>query len=167
MGNDREHVPDDLYALTNASLIQILIVSYGAGHNDPPDGDALDIDLRDALRNPPDDPAVRDRMARLTGLDEQVRRYVLATPGAHKVIESIADRAQALFRHYYDPRLLMLRVHIRCQGGRHRSVAVAEEVAVWLRARGVGVEVEHRHIDRPLLPPRPAAKPSCDRDGGE
>ncbi|WP_372496897.1 RapZ C-terminal domain-containing protein [Streptomyces shenzhenensis] len=35
-------------------------------------------------------------------------------------------------------------------GGRHRSVAIAEEIAAYLRAGGV--EVEHRHIDRPVLP---------------
>ncbi|MFG2142602.1 hypothetical protein ACGFRG_00125 [Streptomyces sp. NPDC048696] len=39
-----------------------------------------------------------------------------------------------------------------CGGGRHRSVAVAEEVAKRLRAAGIGVETEHRHIDRPILP---------------
>lgn len=149
------NVPDDLYTLTNASMIQIVIISYGAGHNDPPDGDALDIDLRDELRNPPDDPAVRAQLTVLTGLDQAVRRYVLATPGAREVIESIVNRAEVLFRGYYDPRWLMLYVHIKCQGGRHRSVAVAEEVAVWLRAKGIGVEVSHRHINHPILPSRP------------
>ncbi|MFB6772819.1 hypothetical protein [Streptomyces sp. NPDC056337] len=38
-----------------------------------------------------------------------------------------------------------------CGGGRHRSVAVAEEIAVHLRAAGIGCEVEHRHIHRPIL----------------
>jgi RNase adaptor protein for sRNA GlmZ degradation len=42
-------------------------------------------------------------------------------------------------------------VHVVCGGGRHRSVAVAEEIAVYLRAAGIGCEVEHRHIDRPIL----------------
>lgn len=37
-------------------------------------------------------------------------------------------------------------------GGRHRSVAVAEELADRLRDADVGVETEHRHIDRPILP---------------
>ncbi|MFH8379016.1 hypothetical protein ACH4A7_36520 [Streptomyces cyaneofuscatus] len=36
-------------------------------------------------------------------------------------------------------------------GGRHRSVVVAEELAARLRAAGIGVETEHRHVDRPVL----------------
>ncbi|MFE8978559.1 hypothetical protein ACFYM7_34830 [Streptomyces cyaneofuscatus] len=36
-------------------------------------------------------------------------------------------------------------------GGRHRSVVVAEELAARLLAAGIGVETEHRHVDRPIL----------------
>ncbi|MFJ9690412.1 hypothetical protein ACIRRX_32585 [Streptomyces bacillaris] len=38
-----------------------------------------------------------------------------------------------------------------CGGGRHRSVATAAEIGAALRAAGVGCEIEHRHIIRPIL----------------
>lgn len=131
----------------------VLLVSYGEGHQDPPRGDALTVDLVDALRNPPDDPAVRDRLTRLTGLDEQVRAYVMATPGAREKAAETADRIRALLR-CGGARDLPVVVHVKCWGGRHRSVALAEQVAAWLRADDIAVTVEHRHLDRPLLPSR-------------
>ncbi|MER5965394.1 hypothetical protein [Streptomyces sp. NPDC002057] len=49
----------------------------------------------------------------------------------------------------------LVRLTVACQGGRHRSVAVAEAVAARVRAAwggAYGVEVEHHHIDHPVLP---------------
>jgi len=46
---------------------------------------------------------------------------------------------------------LLTRVHIACRGGRHRSVAVAEEIARELRREGIGVEVCHRDINKPVV----------------
>ncbi|MET8816166.1 RNase adapter RapZ [Streptomyces sp. NPDC004549] len=100
------------------------------------------------LRNPPDDPAVRAWMLHSTGLDPQVRDYVLATAGAERLIERSINRALALLA-VTDH--LRADIHVLCVGGRHRSVAVAEELAARLRAVGYGVETEHRHIDRSIL----------------
>ncbi|MGI5292768.1 hypothetical protein ACQEVF_56985 [Nonomuraea polychroma] len=36
------------------------------------------------------------------------------------------------------------------------SVALAEEIGTSLRADGVGAEVEHRDVDKPVLPPQHA-----------
>ncbi|GAA1553595.1 RapZ C-terminal domain-containing protein [Streptomyces globosus] len=49
----------------------------------------------------------------------------------------------------------LVRGGLPCQGGRHRSVAVAEAVGrlVWQAWGGAyGVEIEHHHIDHPVLP---------------
>jgi len=132
----------------------VLLVSYGEGHQDPPRGDALTVDLVDALRNPPDDPMVRERLTRLTGLDPQVSAYVMATPGARRKAAQTAARVRALLECDQAPDL-PVPVHLKCWGGRHRSVAMAERVAVLLRADGIQVEVVHRHVERPLLPSRP------------
>ncbi|MFI0742801.1 hypothetical protein ACH4PU_32670 [Streptomyces sp. NPDC021100] len=135
------------------ALIQSVITSYGEGHHDAPHGSALLVDTR-PLRNPPDDPAVRETMMQFTGLDPEVARYVMATPGAEQLVADAAARALALLRAPGRPGARHFRVdlHVRCGGGRHRSVAVAEEIGRRLRAAGVGCEVEHRHIDRPVLP---------------
>ncbi|NEE35368.1 hypothetical protein G3M53_59370 [Streptomyces sp. SID7982] len=110
--------------------------------------DGLYLDLRRALRNPADDPAMRYR----TGLDSDVCEHVLATPGAREVIARTAVQLRALADEV--PLGRLVRLTVACQGGRHRSVAVAEAVArrVWEGwGREYGIEVEHHHIDRPVL----------------
>ena len=129
-------------------LIRTVVISYGDGHNDAPRGDALRVDTR-PLRNPPDDPAVRQRMLHSTGLDSQVRDYVLATPGAEQLIERSLRRALALLALPNNGR--RVDIHVLCGGGRHRSVAVAEELAARIRRAGYGVKTEHLHIERPIL----------------
>lgn len=126
---------------------KVRITSFGAAHRDPPGGDALVVDLTGRLSNPQADPAMRER----TGLDPKVRDHVLATPGATEVIDSVVGRTLALLDGYADERGEQVLVHVFCRDGRHRSVVVAEQAALRLRERGIGVEVVHRHIDRPLV----------------
>ncbi|WP_199546562.1 RNase adapter RapZ [Streptomyces sp. N35] len=151
-----ETTPEDLSTLYREDHLQCVIVSYGDGHNDAPAGGAIRVDTR-PLRNPPEDPEVRDRMLHSNGLDPEVRRYVMATPGAKELVAQNAEKVRILLQrdnlHQWagGPQQYRIDVHVVCGGGRHRSVAVAEEIAVHLRAAGIGCEVEHRHIDRPIL----------------
>lgn len=131
--------------------VAAVVRSIGARHEDALQLiiDGLYLDLRRALRNPADDPTMRYR----TGLNDDVRAHVLATPGAEEVIARTAVQLRALADEVPPGRLV--RLTVACQGGRHRSVAVAEEVArrVWAAWGGeYGVEVEHHHIDHPVLP---------------
>ncbi len=133
-----------------------IITSFGENHTDIPHGNALLVDTR-ALRNPPEDPAVRERMLNSNGLDPEVRRYVMATRGAREMVDQTTERVRTLLeennlRRWAGEQLLRVDVHVMCGGGRHRSVAVAEEIATALRAHGIGVEVEHPHIDKPITP---------------
>ncbi|WP_411095619.1 hypothetical protein [Streptomyces sp. 021-3] len=111
--------------------------------------DGLYLDLRRALRNPAEDPGMRYR----TGLDPDVRAHVLTTPGAREVIDRTVVQLLALADEV--PVGQVVRLTVACQGGRHRSVAVAEEVAhrLWTTWGGErGVDVEHHHIDHGVLP---------------
>ncbi len=136
-------------------MTTIRITSYGTGHDDDPAAtDPVVVDTT-SLHNPPDDPAVRAQLTQKTGRDIEVARYVMATPGADRLVETamqqIRDRL-AEGRHQVD-------VHVSCFGGRHRSVAVALELAFRLRvlhAFDGEVHVTHRHIARPILPRRSA-----------
>ncbi|WP_173261037.1 RapZ C-terminal domain-containing protein [Streptomyces pacificus] len=137
--------------LDGTGPVTAVIRSIGARHDGSHDlvTDGLYLDLRRALRNPAEDPAMRY----LTGLDEAVRAHVLATPGAREIISRAAVQLRALADEVPVGRLA--RLTVACQGGRHRSVAVAEAVAreVWTAWSGeYGVEVEHHHIDHPVLP---------------
>jgi RNase adaptor protein for sRNA GlmZ degradation len=143
-----------LSTVLTPGMIHTVIISYGIGHHDDPPGTALRIDTR-TLRNPPDDPTVRERMLHSNGLDPEVRDYVLNTMGAMEIVERAVDQTAALLLADSmpggDPHL-RTDVHVACGGGRHRSVAIAEELGAQLRGLGVGVEVEHRHIGREILP---------------
>jgi UPF0042 nucleotide-binding protein len=129
-------------------VIQIVIQTIGLLHPGARDliGDGLFFDLSDRLRNPHADRSMRYR----TGLDPDVRDHVLGTPGAMRVVEQIAEQARGALS-YADRRHRLVRVTVACRGGRHRSVAIAEEAARYLRTAGIGVEVDHRHIDRPVV----------------
>ncbi|WP_237405509.1 RapZ C-terminal domain-containing protein [Actinacidiphila reveromycinica] len=128
-------------------MIRSIGVRHAGAHDLVDTG--LYLDLRRALRNPADDPALRDG----TGLDAAVRAHVLATSGARELIARAAVQLQVLADEV--PMGCLVRLTVACQGGRHRSVAAAEEIAlrVWAAWRGErGIEVEHHHIDRPVLP---------------
>lgn len=130
-------------------MIRVVITTYGVLHGPAPDeGDVLLIDLSNALRNPHHDPEMRYR----NGLDPVVRDHVLTTPGADRIVSLNVDRIRALVTvHTLQVQPLLTRVHIACRGGRHRSVAVAEEIARELRRENIGVEVYHRDIDKPVV----------------
>lgn len=126
---------------------QIIIESFGFLHEVPtaPTG-ALLIDLRTALRDPHIDPAMRQ----LTGLDDAVVQNVLAQPGAFEVVNRTIDQALGLLA-VNEKRNLAARVLVGCQGGRHRSVVVADAACEAIRARGIRIEVEHLHVGRPVV----------------
>jgi UPF0042 nucleotide-binding protein len=90
-------------------------------------------------------------MRERTGLDRGVRDHVLNTAGAMRIVEQIAESAKGVLDGYADRRNRLVRVTVACRGGRHRSVAIAEEAARYLRTGGIGVEVEHRHIHLPVV----------------
>lgn len=147
----------------------VVVHSFGHLHGIPrlPQPSSLYLDLA-CLRDPHRDPAMRY----LTGLDPAVRDHVLSTRDAADLIADLIDQAWALIACRPARRLSIL---VGCQGGRHRSVVVAEELAARLRACGVAVEVVHHHIDRPVVDGRVAAGAArldpyaglieCDRDG--
>ncbi|MFL3871339.1 hypothetical protein LT966_32810, partial [Streptomyces griseobrunneus] len=48
------------------------------------------------LRNPPEDPEVRQRMLHSHGLDLEVRTYVMATPGVQRLIRRAVEQVLLL-----------------------------------------------------------------------
>ncbi|MFK0239160.1 RapZ C-terminal domain-containing protein [Streptomyces vinaceus] len=108
------------------AVIRSIGVSHDGAHQLVTDG--LYLDLRTALRNPAEDPAMRYR----TGPDPEAHEHVLSTLGARELIARTAVQLQALADEVPVGRLV--RLTVVCQGGRHRSVAVANEVArlIWL-----------------------------------
>lgn len=127
---------------------QTHITSFGCGHGPAPAATIV-LDLRMLFRNPHRDPRLRE----LTGLHPDVREHVMHTPGIEQLVASTVAQVAALLESAGDPQFMRVDVAVGCVGGRHRSVAVAEELASRLEMAGVGVQVLHRDIDKPLLPP--------------
>ena len=84
-------------------------------------------------------PHWEDDLRPLTGHDPQVRDYVLETAAGSGFVERFDELLASLLPQYEAEGRSYLTVAIGCTGGRHRSVAVAEELAERLRGHGVAV----------------------------
>ncbi len=80
----------------------------------------------------------------LTGLDQEVRSYVLGHHDAREFIDRTTEMLDFLLPRYVAEGKAYLSIGIGCTGGRHRSVAIAEEIGTWLRQRDIDVAVRHR-----------------------
>lgn len=149
----------------------VFIDSFGARWQDPPPprhrAAVLSINLTDQLLNPPDDPNIADAVARQTGLDAEMSVYVLATPGADRIVDDAVHQLTALLT--ADDRPVQLLVN--CWYGRHRAPAIADAIGRRLRIHGLRAAVTHHHIEKPTVP-RKYPRPGCSfcaiiHDGAE
>jgi UPF0042 nucleotide-binding protein len=124
------------------SVMQTTITSFGYKHGLPLDTDLV-IDCR-FLPNPFWDDALRD----FTGHDEPVRRYVLDRDITREFLDGIGRLLALLLPAYVAEGKSYLTIAFGCTGGRHRSVAIAEEVAAMLRDLGRDPKVKHRDVAR-------------------
>ena len=94
------------------------------------------------LRNP----HWEERLRPLTGLDPEVREFVLKNPDAGEFLDMTTETLEFLVPRYMEEGKAYLTIGVGCTGGRHRSVAIAEELAARLRTNA-GIEVATRHRD--------------------
>ncbi len=119
------------------------ILSFGFKYGLPPDADMV-ADMR-FLPNP----FWSDDLRAKTGEDEDVREYVLDQPGALEFIDRYTEALSTVIDGYQRENKRHSIIAVGCTGGRHRSVAVAEELAARLRSLpGVSVRVKHRDLGR-------------------
>ena len=93
-------------------------------------------------------PHWEDDLRPLTGHDPKVRDYVLETSVGSAFIDRFDELLASLVPQYQAEGRTYLTVALGCTGGRHRSVAAAEELAARLRKRGVPVRTSHRDVSR-------------------
>jgi UPF0042 nucleotide-binding protein len=122
------------------SRLQVAVESFGFKHGLPLDADMV-FDVR-FLPNPHWDEALRP----LTGHDPKVSDYVLETSSGSDFVDRVEDLLVTLLPQYEAEGRSYLTVAIGCTGGRHRSVAVAEELAERLRSHGVAVRATHLNL---------------------
>jgi RNase adapter protein RapZ len=124
------------------TTMQTTLVSFGYKHGLP-----LDADLVFDCRFLPN-PYWVDELRPHTGLDDQVRDYVLGQEAAGPFLDNLEAMLRQLLPAYVAEGKAYLTIALGCTGGRHRSVAIAEEVAARLRAAGHRVGVLHRDLDK-------------------
>jgi UPF0042 nucleotide-binding protein len=118
------------------------IRSFGFKHGAPIDADIV-LDVR-FLPNP----HWVDELRPLTGLDDPVRDYVLGQDAAKAFVDKIVDLLELLLPAYRDEGKAYLSIAIGCTGGRHRSVAIAEELRTRLAESGTSVTASHRDVEK-------------------
>jgi RNase adapter protein RapZ len=124
------------------SRLRTSVMSFGYKHGVP-----LDVDVVFDCRFLPN-PHWIDELRPLSGLDPEVRDYVLGQPGA----EAFLDRLDAVFEvvipSFVHEGKSYLTVALGCTGGRHRSVVLAEALAERMATHGLRPTISHRDIDR-------------------
>jgi UPF0042 nucleotide-binding protein len=122
--------------------MQLAIVSFGFKHGLPLDVDCV-FDVR-FLPNPHYDETMRP----LTGRDDAVRDYVLGQSAAGEFLDRVTDLMTSLLPAYRNEGKSYLTIAVGCTGGRHRSVAIADELARRLSGAGSSPRVSHRDIEK-------------------
>ncbi len=132
----------ELFGSPEAAGMETTVVSFGFKHGLP-----LDVDLVLDCRFLPN-PHWVEELRPHTGLDEDVRHYVLERPEADEFLSRIDDLLGFLLPAYAHEGKSYLSIAIGCTGGRHRSVAIAEELGRRIAARGYAPKVLHRDLQR-------------------
>lgn len=124
------------------AALRVTLVSFGFRHGLPAASDLV-FDVR-FLPNPffvPD-------LKALPGTDPRVASYVLEKPQAQELLGHLQRLLAFLLPLYRAEGKSYLTVAIGCTGGRHRSVALVEELGRRLRAEGVTARTTHRDVAR-------------------
>ncbi len=124
------------------SELRATVLSFGYKYGLPVDADLV-VDVR-FLPNPHWIPELRD----LTGRDEPVRDYVLSQEGAGEFLDRYTDILRIIGAGYRRERKRYLTLAVGCTGGKHRSVAMSQELATRLTDMGVQATVIHRDLGR-------------------
>jgi UPF0042 nucleotide-binding protein len=120
--------------------LHVNVVSFGYKHGLP-----LDVDVVLDCRFLPN-PHWVEELRPLTGLDDEVRDYVLGQDVASSFLDRVDDLLAVVLPAQEDQGRSYLSIAFGCTGGRHRSVAIAEAVAQGLRTRGYSPTVSHRDL---------------------
>ncbi|SQC29050.1 glmZ(sRNA)-inactivating NTPase [Rothia kristinae] len=131
------------YSATGPSVVNLTVMSFGFKYGVPADANFM-ADMR-FVPNPHWVPALRPK----TGQDPEVRDFVLKDSGAQTFVDQYAEALKPVIAGYRSENKHYATIAIGCTGGKHRSVAVTEELARRLKGLpNVTVNVQHRDLGR-------------------
>ena len=138
----KNHLVELFWDSEGREVLQLSVMSFGYKHGIP-----LDVDFVFDVRFLPN-PHWIDELRQKTGLDEEVRSYVLDSELAASFVTQVESMLEMLLPAFREEGKSYLTVAVGCTGGRHRSVAVAEELSRWLTNSGYRPRVTHRDVHR-------------------
>ncbi|WP_228713987.1 MULTISPECIES: RNase adapter RapZ [Prauserella] len=134
---------EDAFGTEASSQTRVTVLSFGYKYGLPMDSDLV-MDVR-FLPNPFWIPELRDH----SGLDGDVRNYVLTQEGAEEFLDRYHELLRLIGAGYKREGKRYLTLAVGCTGGKHRSVAISEELAARLsKEDGMAVKVVHRDLGR-------------------
>ncbi len=138
----RDRVRDEFSASGDEPQMRTAVMSFGYKHGVPREADLV-FDCR-FLPNPHWVAELRP----YTGLHPGVREWVLGQPATGTFLEHLMPLLDALLPSYRAEGKSYLTIALGCTGGRHRSVAIAEDVTRLLVEQGHDLHCRHRDIAR-------------------
>ena len=126
--------------IQNSMLVNVM--SFGFKYGLPSEGDLI-FDVR-CLPNP----FYVDELKKKTGLDAEVRDYVMNSPNSTELLNKLKDLIGFLVPLYQQEGKSQLMIGVGCTGGKHRSVTFAELLYQFLSEQGCNVRVVHRDISK-------------------
>ena len=122
--------------------VSLTLMSFGYKYGLPVDADLV-VDCR-FLPNPHWVEELRPH----TGQNADVRAYVLGQPAAGEFLERYEGVVRLLLEGYEREGKRYVLLAVGCTGGKHRSVAMTEELARRLSGPGIDLQVQHRDLGR-------------------
>ncbi len=138
----RDFVQARFGGLATRKSMLVSVASFGFRFGVLPEADLV-FDVR-FLPNPNYVPRLKSK----TGRDAAVRRYCDSFPQTREFVKRVMDLLLYLLPNYLREGKSYLTIGIGCTGGRHRSVALTEELAMLLAHEGYKVKVFHRDLGR-------------------
>ncbi len=133
----------EVFAPQGTAEVTLTLQSFGFKYGSPSDADIV----ADARFLP--NPFWQTELRESTGQDAAVKDYVLAQDGAREFLDAFAAMLAPVFRGYARENKRHATIAIGCTGGKHRSVALIDELAAHVRTLpGIAVTVKHRDLGR-------------------
>ena len=133
----------ELFSDDSTPGLQLSVQSFGFKYGAPTDVDLM-VDMR-FLPNPFWEPDLRA----LTGVDPEVKDYVLSRDGAAEFLDHYVAALTPVLAGFQRENKRHASLAVGCTGGKHRSVATARELADRLAGLpGVSVNLRHRDLGR-------------------
>lgn len=133
---------DNHFGSAETDTLRVAIITFGFKYGLPVDSDIV-FDVR-FLPNPYWVPELRPR----TGLSPEVASYVLGHEAAGQFQQRAQEMIATIAPGYVREGKRQVTLAIGCTGGKHRSTAMAEELASRLRRDGYSVKTLHRDLGK-------------------